>query len=151
VLLANRALAQVWALREIAQQFDPVAMDRLSPMDRSRVETMIFDHLAALQFHISELRAHVTPLLAKSGTNDLRPDPPPPLESWHEAISRTFATVMRVHRAVYALFTVDVRGTSTVPAAMWELQAVLSHLGAGIDGIRPLINRKDNSQLVSKP
>jgi hypothetical protein len=67
---ADDALARAWALRRLAERYQPGDLTGLSPRSSQSLAALVDDHTAALRAAVDVLITRVTPLVADAEKND---------------------------------------------------------------------------------
>jgi anti-sigma factor RsiW len=99
------ASAHAWALNRLADRYMPQDVELLSPDDRSRLQAMLTDHIAAIREDMSHLQGHLSKVLDAeadaASTAELAAAPPP--EDWRINAHRAHESVEVANDAVSSL------------------------------------------------
>jgi DNA-directed RNA polymerase specialized sigma24 family protein len=114
---ADDALARAWALRRLADRYQPSEVASLSPRSSQALAGLVNDHTAALRTAVDALVARVTPLAAAAGTvDDASAKDNASASSPQLSIEEMFTLVNAWHTDAHALLA-GVNATVQAPAA----------------------------------
>jgi len=110
VAASNQLMSHAWALRHLAERFGRKSLTGVSVQTQWLLESMIHDHVDALQSGLAELRRTLEPLAAHPAT---APETVQPRTDWVEEALILFRNIEAAHSAILQAFA----GSGEQPAA----------------------------------
>jgi len=162
ISLSQSAHLHGWALRRLAERFNDVHLEKLSPQAVARFRSMANDHLRALSSVVGRCDEMLRPVLASlanAENAENRPAEFPATEAgnWQSRSMRVFESVMKADRLIHSLFagteaTANLQESSSallvsLPLVLEDTRAAESKLSVlvSVPG-QPVISAQSNQQ-----
>lgn len=134
--LCQDASAHAWALNRLADRYLPQDVALLEPDERSRLRSLLNDHLSALRMDVTQLRGQLASWAVTSApadTGDVTITPPP--SDWRVGIHRTHDSVELTNEAVTSLLISATGTEGSLQKLQWRLHVTLTQLQKELDTI----------------
>jgi hypothetical protein len=141
---SNRVITQsesadlhAWALRRLAERFNTMSLEKLSPSAVAKFQSMARDHLRALSNNVGHCDEMLRPVLASLGNgedagNSTLTSSAPEGENWPSRFMRMFESVTTADRLILGLFD----GAGSNASVFESSSALLVGLPKILEGIR---------------
>ena len=141
-----------WALRRLAERFNTMSLEKLSPSAVAKFQSMAQDHLRALSSNVGHCDEMLRPVLASLGNtenagNSTLTSSAPEGTNWPSRFMRVFESVTSADRLILGLFD----GAGSTASVSESSSALLAGLPKILEGIREAESQLSGLASPSEP